>query len=69
MTAGYEPAEIDASGGIVMPGMMWEWSATPEFRNFVSRRFTAGDDMLGFQMAFDAPPTTMASGSCTRAGS
>jgi 5-methylthioadenosine/S-adenosylhomocysteine deaminase len=31
----------------------WEWSATPEFRNFVSRRFTAGDDMLGFQMAFD----------------
>jgi 5-methylthioadenosine/S-adenosylhomocysteine deaminase len=31
----------------------WEWSATPEFRSFVSRRFTAGDDMLGFQMAFD----------------
>ncbi len=31
----------------------WEWSATPEFRDFVSRRFTAGDDMLGFQMAFD----------------
>jgi 5-methylthioadenosine/S-adenosylhomocysteine deaminase len=31
----------------------WEWSATPEFRDFVSRRFTAGDEMLGFQMAFD----------------
>jgi 5-methylthioadenosine/S-adenosylhomocysteine deaminase len=31
----------------------WEWSATPEFRSFVSRRFTAGDDRLGFQMAFD----------------
>ncbi|HUC26331.1 MAG TPA: amidohydrolase family protein [Streptosporangiaceae bacterium] len=31
----------------------WEWSATPEFRSFVSRRFTAGDDMLGLQLAFD----------------
>ena len=31
----------------------WEWSTTPEFRDFVSRRITAGDDMLGFQMAFD----------------
>jgi cytosine/adenosine deaminase-related metal-dependent hydrolase len=31
----------------------WEWSAAPEFRSFVSRRFTAGNDMLGFQMAFD----------------
>jgi 5-methylthioadenosine/S-adenosylhomocysteine deaminase len=31
----------------------WEWSARPEFRDFVSRRFTAGDEMLGFQMAFD----------------
>jgi 5-methylthioadenosine/S-adenosylhomocysteine deaminase len=30
----------------------WEWSATPEFRDFVGRRFS-GDDMLGFQMAFD----------------
>ncbi|HKN99389.1 MAG TPA: amidohydrolase family protein [Pseudonocardiaceae bacterium] len=29
-----------------------EWSTTPEFRDFVSRRIT-GDDMLGFQMAFD----------------
>ena len=31
----------------------WEWSAAPEFRDFVSRRFSRGDDMLGFQMAFD----------------
>ena len=31
----------------------WEWSATPEFRAFVSRRFTSGDDMLGLQLAFD----------------
>jgi 5-methylthioadenosine/S-adenosylhomocysteine deaminase len=31
----------------------WEWSAAPEFRDFVSRRFSDGNDMLGFQMAFD----------------
>jgi len=31
----------------------WEWSASPEFRDFVSRRITPGDEMLGFQMAFD----------------
>ncbi len=31
----------------------WEWSATPEFRDFVARRFGRGNDMLGFQMAFD----------------
>ena len=35
------------------PAGPWEWSAAPEFRDFVSRRFTRGDDMLGFQMAFD----------------
>ncbi len=29
-----------------------QWSAAPEFRDFVSRRMT-GDDMLGFQLAFD----------------
>ncbi|HWG63737.1 MAG TPA: amidohydrolase family protein [Streptosporangiaceae bacterium] len=31
----------------------WEWSATQEFRDFVSRRFGNSNDMLGFQMAFD----------------
>ncbi|HXZ64810.1 MAG TPA: amidohydrolase family protein [Streptosporangiaceae bacterium] len=31
----------------------WQWSAAPEFRAFVARRFTPGNDMLGFQMAFD----------------
>jgi len=31
----------------------WEWSAAPEFRDFVSRRFGTPDDMLGFQLAFD----------------
>ena len=35
----------------------WEWSATPEFRDFVGRRFS-GDDMLGLQMAFDVPPAS-----------
>ncbi|MFI5909810.1 amidohydrolase family protein [Dactylosporangium sp. NPDC051541] len=30
----------------------WQWSAAPEFRDFVSRRIT-GSDLLGFQMAFD----------------
>src|SRR6201747_1336750 len=28
------------------------WTGTPEFRDFVSRRIT-GDDLLGFQIAFD----------------
>jgi cytosine/adenosine deaminase-related metal-dependent hydrolase len=37
----------------------WEWSATPEFRDFVSRRFSGGGTgMLGFQMAFDVPPAS-----------
>jgi cytosine/adenosine deaminase-related metal-dependent hydrolase len=31
----------------------WEWSAQPEFRSFVERRFGSANDMLGFQMAFD----------------
>src|SRR5918993_748496 len=31
----------------------WEWATAPEFRDFVERRFRHGDDMLGFQMAFD----------------
>ncbi|HET6652529.1 MAG TPA: amidohydrolase family protein [Nocardioides sp.] len=30
----------------------WEWSASPEFRDFVERRMKR-TDMLGFQMAFD----------------
>ncbi|TDQ00151.1 amidohydrolase family protein [Labedaea rhizosphaerae] len=29
-----------------------EWTAAPEFRDFVRRRIT-GDDLLGFQLAFD----------------
>ena len=29
-----------------------EWTAAPQFRDFVGRRIT-GDDMLGFQLAFD----------------
>ncbi|MBV9325580.1 MAG: amidohydrolase family protein [Chloroflexi bacterium] len=33
----------------------WEWSARPEFRDFVKRRMSGGNDMLGFQMAFDVP--------------
>jgi len=33
----------------------WEWSAQPEFRDFVVRRMQGGGDMLGFQMAFDVP--------------
>ncbi len=33
----------------------WEWSAAPEFRDFVTRHFSGSDDMLGFQMAFDVP--------------
>jgi cytosine/adenosine deaminase-related metal-dependent hydrolase len=34
----------------------WEWSATQEFRAFVERHFGGGNDMLGFQIAFDVPP-------------
>ena len=37
----------------------WEWSATPEFRDFVNRRFSGGGtDMLGLAMAFDVPPAS-----------
>ena len=36
----------------------WEWSAAPEFRDFVSRHFSPANDMLGFQMAFDVPPAS-----------
>ncbi|UQU64276.1 amidohydrolase family protein [Couchioplanes caeruleus] len=31
----------------------WEWATSTEFRDFVNRRMSGGDDMLGFQMAFD----------------
>ena len=31
----------------------WEWATSKDFRSFVDRRFSGGDDMLGFQMAFD----------------
>ena len=31
----------------------WEWTAAPEFRDFVGRRFGTANDMLGFQLAFD----------------
>jgi 5-methylthioadenosine/S-adenosylhomocysteine deaminase len=31
----------------------WEWSASPDFKRFIDRRFGARSDMLGFQMAFD----------------
>jgi cytosine/adenosine deaminase-related metal-dependent hydrolase len=30
-----------------------QWSTAPEFRDFVQRRITGKEDMLGFQMAFD----------------
>src|SRR5580698_429898 len=33
----------------------WEWSTTPEFRDFYTRRFDGKGDMLGFQIAFDLP--------------
>ncbi|TDC09051.1 amidohydrolase [Nonomuraea longispora] len=39
-----------AYGNIQQPPA--EWTATPEFRDFVARRVT-GDDLLGFQLAFD----------------
>ncbi|NDK32552.1 amidohydrolase family protein [Nesterenkonia haasae] len=39
-------------------GGPWEWTTTPEFRDFVERRIPRsggqlGDEMLGFQLAFD----------------
>jgi 5-methylthioadenosine/S-adenosylhomocysteine deaminase len=33
----------------------WEWSTSPEFRDFYVRRFDGKGDMLGFQIAFDIP--------------
>jgi cytosine/adenosine deaminase-related metal-dependent hydrolase len=40
-----------AYGNIQAPP--WEWSAQPEFKSFVKRRFDGKGDMLKFQMAFD----------------
>ncbi len=34
-------------------GAPWEWTNSPEFRDFVERRFGSRDDMLGLQLAFD----------------
>jgi cytosine/adenosine deaminase-related metal-dependent hydrolase len=31
----------------------WEWATSPDFKRFIDRRFGSGDDMLGFQIAFD----------------
>jgi cytosine/adenosine deaminase-related metal-dependent hydrolase len=31
----------------------WEWTAKPEFRDFVTRRMQGRGDLLGFQIAFD----------------
>src|SRR5271165_894499 len=33
----------------------WEWSTTPEFRDFYVRRFDGKGDMHGFAIAFDIP--------------
>jgi cytosine/adenosine deaminase-related metal-dependent hydrolase len=30
-----------------------EWTATPQFRDFAARHISGGDDLLGFQLAFD----------------
>jgi cytosine/adenosine deaminase-related metal-dependent hydrolase len=40
-----------AYGNIQQPPA--EWSAAPEFRDFVNRRIDGKGDMLGFQLAFD----------------
>ncbi|MEU7334794.1 amidohydrolase family protein [Streptomyces sp. NPDC007074] len=34
-------------------GAPWEWATGPEMRGFVDRHFSARDDMLGLQLAFD----------------
>src|SRR6201994_2820397 len=33
----------------------WEWTTTPEFRDFYTRRFDGKGDLLKFQIAFDLP--------------
>jgi 5-methylthioadenosine/S-adenosylhomocysteine deaminase len=34
-------------------GAPWEWANSADFRNFVKRNFSARDDMLSLQLAFD----------------
>nr|MDT0658590.1 amidohydrolase family protein [Micromonospora sp. DSM 115978] len=34
-------------------GAPWEWTHSPEFRDFVRRHFSSPDDTLGLQLAFD----------------
>jgi 5-methylthioadenosine/S-adenosylhomocysteine deaminase len=46
------PARFVLAYGNIQQGP-WEWSAAPEFKALVARRFTPGDDMLGLQLAFD----------------
>src|SRR3954451_2606352 len=46
------PGRFVLAYGTIQAGP-WEWSSRPEFRDFVSRRFTPGDDLLGVQLAFD----------------
>ncbi|MGB7104507.1 MAG: amidohydrolase family protein [Acidimicrobiales bacterium] len=61
-TVEHADAAVDALEGV--PGRFvlaygniqagpWEWSASPEFRDFHRRRIDGKGDMLGFQMAFD----------------
>jgi 5-methylthioadenosine/S-adenosylhomocysteine deaminase len=53
---GQVPARFILAYGNIQAGP-WDWSAAPEFRAFVSRRFSGDfsgrDSLLGFQMAFD----------------
>ncbi|GIF73455.1 amidohydrolase family protein [Asanoa siamensis] len=46
------PARFVLAYGNLQQGP-WQWSAMPEFRDFVSRRIHGKGGMLGFQMAFD----------------
>jgi cytosine/adenosine deaminase-related metal-dependent hydrolase len=61
-TIDHADAAVDALEGV--PGRFvlaygnlqqgpWEWSTSPDFKRFIDRRFGNGNDMLGFQMAFD----------------
>jgi cytosine/adenosine deaminase-related metal-dependent hydrolase len=61
-TTGHAEAAVDALRSV--PGRFvlaygniqqapWEWATSPEFLAFAKRRLAEGDDMLGFQIAFD----------------